>query len=695
MIMLENGISQVESTTVAAPPRSPIEPVTDYYHGSAIIDPYRWLEDQNSDRTRKWIAEQTSYTRAYLDAIPGRSRIRNRVEQLLAVQTYREPRKAGNRCFFLKREAYQEQPVLVMREGESGEDIVLLDPVQMTGSPQSAISVLATSPNGKLLAFAARAGGEDCAPIGFLDVDNRQVLGDRLPAGICGGLVLSEDRRGFYYVHRELNSPRPCYQAVFWHKLGTPFAEDEEIFFLDERPNLRLIIAATCGSCVFLYRAATLTDPMRSDFYLHDLSTGRPPEKILENIEGIFCPFFVDERLFAFTDHKAPNRRVIAIDLRNPVPANWQTVVPEDERSIEQFAVAGDSLYVVYLENLAHRILIFDLAENVRGELTMPAEGSVQLCWQPDPTDTLFYQFSSFAHPLTTYEYRRGLNARELSGTNNFSGHRSPIEVKRVRYPAKDGTLIPMFLVSKKDAGSNGPRPVFLTGYGGFGTSITPRFTAYATVLMELGCVFAVANVRGGAEFGKEWHEAAKRRKRQTAIDDFLSAAEWLLAKKIAEHGRIGIGGGSNAGLLVGAALTQRPGLFRAVLCLGPLLDMLRYHKFDLASDWIEELGSADQPDDFRALYSYSPYHRIRDNVAYPAVMFISGDADTRCNPMHTRKMAARLQAANVSNHPILLDYKPAWGHVPVQPLTARVEALTDRLLFLCRELDLKILEAW
>ncbi|MGE5324432.1 MAG: prolyl oligopeptidase family serine peptidase, partial [Actinomycetota bacterium] len=218
---------------------------------------------------------------------------------------------------------------------------------------------------------------------------------------------------------------------------------------------------------------------------------------------------------------------------------------------------------------------------------------------------------------------------------------------------------------------------------------------AYATILMELGCVFAVANVRGGAEFGKEWHEAAKRHRRQTAIDDFVCAAEWLLAEKIAEPGRIGIGGGSNAGLLVGAALTQRPELFTAVLCLGPLLDMLRYHKFDLASYWIEELGSADLPDDFRALYSYSPYHRIQENVAYPAVMFISGDADTRCNPMHTRKMAARLQASNVSNHPILLDYKPAWGHVPIQPLTTRIEALTDRLLFLCHELDLKIPETW
>jgi prolyl oligopeptidase len=677
-----------------SPPPATREPVTEVLHGITIVDPYRWLEEQNSDRTRKWIAEQTAYTRAYLGSIRGRAQIRKRVEEILAVETYRDPRKAGERFFVLKREASQEQPVLVMREGESDADIVLLDPVQMTGSPRAAVDILAISLNGRLLAFAARGGGEDCAPIGFLDVDSRQVLGDRLPAGICGGLVLSEDRRGVYYVHRELNSPRPCYQAVFWHTFGTSFENDKEIFFLAEQPNLRLIIAATCGSKLFLYQAATLEDPMRSDFYVHDLGSGQAPKKILENVEGIFCPFFVGNKLFAFTDLHASNRRVVAIDLDNPGTASWRTVVPEGKFPMVQFAVAGDSLCLVYLENLAHRVLTFDLTGKIRGELPTPADGSVQLCYQQGPTDTLFYQFSSFAHVPVIFRHRHGKGVRELSTASPVSGHRSSINVKRVRYPAKDGTLIPMFLVSKKDAGANGPGPVFLTAYGGFGTSITPRFTAYATILMELGCVFAVANVRGGAEFGKEWHEAAKRHKRQTAIGDFLSAADWLLAKNIAEPGRIAIGGGSNAGLLVGAALTQRPDLFRAVLCLGPLLDMLRYHKFDLARYWIDELGSADAPDDFHALHSYSPYHRIRDNVAYPAVMFISGDADTRCNPMHTRKMAARLQAANISGYPILLDYKPAWGHIPVQPLTTRIEALTDRLLFLCHELDLKIPEA-
>jgi len=681
---------------VLSPPPAVKNAVTEVIHGVPVVDSYRWLEFQDSEQTRKWIAEQTAYTKSYFEELlPVRAPIRSQVEQLLAVAAYRDPHGAGDRCFFLKREAYQEQPVLAMREGESGEDTVLLDPVQMTGSPQAAIDILAISPNGRLLAFSVRTGGEDCAPIGFLDVDTRQVLGERLPAGTCGGLVFSEDRRGVYYIHRELNSPRPCYQAVFFHELGSAFAEDAEIFFLGERANLRLMIAANCGLRTLLYRAAALEDPMRSDFYIHDAVAGQAPRKILENIEGMFCPFFVANRFFAFTDFQAPNGRIVEIDLEASDPAAWRTVVPEANSPVVDFSVAGGSLYVVRLQDLAHQILIYDLNGRSLGEVPTPATGSVQLCHQQGPTDALFFRFSSFDHPPALYCVQGRDSVREWPKATQLSGHRSTLDVRRVRYPAKDGTLIPMFLVSRQDAGHNGPRPVFLTAYGGFGVSITPQFTAYATILMELGCVFAVANVRGGAEFGKQWHEAAKRRNRQTAIDDFLSAADWLLAGQIAEPGKIAIGGGSNAGLLVGAALTQRPDLFRAVLCLGPLLDMLRYHKFDVATMWIDEYGTSDAPDDFQALYRYSPYHRIQDNVAYPAVMFISGDADTRCNPMHTRKMAARLQAANISRHPILLDYKTAWGHVPVQPLTTRIDALTDRLLFLCNELGLTIPGAW
>jgi prolyl oligopeptidase len=266
----------------------------------------------------------------------------------------------------------------------------------------------------------------------------------------------------------------------------------------------------------------------------------------------------------------------------------------------------------------------------------------------------------------------------------------SPIEIEQIRYKSNDATEIPMFLVARKERRSSRSLPVFLTAYGGFGACLTPQFYAYSTFLIEQGFLFAVANIRGGGEFGVEWHLAGKRRNRQNAIDDFISAAEWLSANAMADSTRIAVGGGSNAGLLVGAALTQKPHLFRAVVCLGPLLDMLRYHLFDSARSWTDEYGCSENQDDFPYMLAYSPYHNVHADAPYPAVLFVSGDADTRCNPMHVRKMVARLQRATSSDKPILLDYQPTWGHAPVQPLNRRIEALTDRLAFICHEMDVR-----
>jgi prolyl oligopeptidase len=265
------------------------------------------------------------------------------------------------------------------------------------------------------------------------------------------------------------------------------------------------------------------------------------------------------------------------------------------------------------------------------------------------------------------------------------------IAVEEVTYTSKDGVSVPLLLAARTDLLRSGPLPTFLTGYGGFGSCVTPRFSAFASFLIEQGFLFAVPALRGGSELGEEWHLAGRRENRQKSFDDFISAAEWLLSQRRSAPGRVAIGGGSNAGLLVGAAITQRPDLFRAAICLGPLLDMARYHLFDFAADWADEYGSPDDEGDFHALYAYSPYHRVQDGVAYPAVMLISGDADTRCNPMHTRKMAARMQTASTSGHPILLDYRPGWGHTPVQPLSTRIEALSDRLAFVCHELEVQV----
>jgi len=657
-------------------------------HGVKIVDPYRWLENQDSVQTRDWIREQTAHTRAYFDRIPVRAEIRRRVEELLAVDSVSEVWKVGNRQFFLKRDRYQEQPVIAMREGDSDLEIVLLDLAQEQG-PDSAVDIVAVSPNGNLIAFVLRNSGEDCGSIRILDVDTRRVLHDVLPAGHCGGFVFSVKSEGFRYVHDSVPATRGNRHAVYFHTLGTTFDSDQEIFCLRERPNLRLLIAAASSSDVFVYRVLATREPMVSDFYIHDLREEGSPRLFLEQVGGVFYPFFVGGALFALTELQAPNRRVVAIDLENAHPDNWRTVVPESQFLLEQVQAAGDSLFVAHVEDGATRVRLFDLKGNSRGLLPCPPNGSVQFLWQSGETDTLFYQFSSVVSPPAVFSYNPRNGRQTIWAQSQVSIDASSFEIRRTSYPSSDGTLIPILLVSRKEFHDSGPLPTFLTAYGGFGASITPRFTAYATILLERGCLFAIASVRGGSEFGNEWHEAARRQKKQTAIDDFGAAGEWLISEKLADPKRLAAGGGSNAGLLVAAALTQRPDLFRAVLCLGPLLDMLRYHLFDSAKYWVEEFGCADLAQDFDVLRAYSPYQNVADGIAYPAVMLVSGDADTRCNPMHARKMTARLQAATSSSNPVLLDYRPKWGHAPAQPLTTRIEALADRMTFLCNELGL------
>ncbi len=677
--------------TLNLPPPTPVEPVTEILHGVAITDPYRWLEEQNSPRTRKWLEEQTAYTRAYLDAIPGRAQIRKRVEELCAVESVSEPWKVGNRYFYLKRMASKPQPVIVMREGESGEENDLLCSARGSVGTTTAVSILRISRDGRLLAYCTREGGEDSCAVSILDVDGRAILPDSLPPGFLRGLVFASDSRGFYYSHEIIGASRPFHHSVFWHAFGTASQEDTEVFFGGEDPIMQLVLYGSFDGKRLGYLKHYRTDPKRNDFFVHDVAAGGSPQALVDQIEGLFIPFLLENKVIALTDWQAPNCRVVAIDVDHPQREHWQDIVPQSNSRIHNITVAGDLVFISTVESIAARIDVFDLKGTRCGTVPLPSKGTAYLFQSRPDTDTVFYRFSSFDHPPAILRYRVVGGKQEVWEASNVPFDPASIKVEQVRYTSQDGTQVPMFLVCQ-----NGPRasrslPTFLTGYGGFGINITPQFAAYATYLLERGCLLAISNLRGGSEFGEDWHIAAKRHKRQVAIDDFIAAAEWLLAERHASPGRIAIGGGSNAGLLVGAALTQRPDLFRAVVCLGPLLDMLRYQKFDQANLWAEEYGSAENVEDFNVLQAYSPYHQVRDGIAYPAIMFISGDADTRCNPMHTRKMAARLQAATSSGHPVLLDYHRTWGHMPVQPLPKRIEALTDRLAFICHELDLNV----
>jgi len=673
-------------------PLSLTEPVSEILHGVKLTDPYRWLEDQNSPRTREWLEQQDAYTRAYLDAISGREQIRQRVEELLAVETVFEPWKVGCHCFYRKRAPYQEQPVIMMRNSRTGEEFVLVDPKDLSGDCSTAVDIAAVSRDAKLLAYTVRHGGEDFYSIRFLDVQTRKLLQDKLPLGLCTGFSFAPDCKGFYYIHRPKASGRSRHRlAVRWHVFGRSSDQDQEIFVAGDHPKVGLGLFSSPDGIVLAYLVFSLEGSRTLDVYLHHLTAGTPPRQIVDKLEGIFNPIHLGKKLIAFTDYHAPNGRIVTIDPDHAQFTHWRDVIPQTDKRIQDYAVVGGLIFVGYVEKGASRIDISNLDGRSQGILACPDRGTCTTASYAPVDTTLFYKFSSFSHAPSIHSYCTRTGKYGIWAQSQARFDPTSIAVDQVEYLSKDGTSVPMWLAVHRNYIGKDSLPTFLTGYGGFGLSLTPKFSAYATFLMEHGCLFAVANLRGGSELGEQWHLAGKRHNRQIAINDFISAAEWLIERGLAARGRIAIGGGSNAGLLVGAALTQRPNLFRAAICLGPILDMLRYHLFDSAEQWEGEYGSATNENDFRHLLAYSPYHRVRVGAKYPAVMFISGDADTRCNPMHVRKMTARLQAATRSEHPILLAYTHTWGHMPAQPLSKRIDALTNRLAFLCHELALNI----
>jgi prolyl oligopeptidase len=678
---------------VQTPPPTQVEPVTEILHGIEITDPYRWLEDQNSPRTRKWLEEQAAYTRVYFAAIPEREAIRTRVRELLAVkEVISEPWNVGDRYFFLRRQQHGEQPVIVMRNGLFGEETVLVDPALRATGPSTAVSVVAISHDGHFLAYSVRQGGTDHSSVEILDVERSTVLPDRLPEGFCTGFVFASDSSGFWYSHRELHGPHADYRTALWHRFGTEQSQDRETFFAGEEPNLFLGILDSPEAKLLAYAVFVTGKSPRTSVYLQAMSS-EPCEARLavETIKGCFVPFFVRGHLLAYTDFAAPNFRIVRIDAERPGPTNWHDIVPESERRIQQFAVAGDQVFVTRTDRFSTTVEVFGLDGRRNKSTGIPACGTIDLLNRTNATAKLFYGYTSISEPTAVhcYDARRG----ETVAWSKVSSPVDPstIAVEETAYTSGDGTSVPIFLAARKGLLHSGPLPTFLTGYGGFGSCVTPRFTAFVTFLLEQGFLFAVPALRGGSELGERWHHAGKRKNRQNSFNDFVAAGEWLIAEKRSVSGRIAIGGGSNAGLLIGAAITQRPDLFCAAICLGPLLDMTRYHLFDLAGGWVDEYGSPGDQEDFQSLLAYSPYHRVLDKVAYPAVLFISGDADTRCNPMHARKMAARLQSATSSTRPVLLDYKREWGHTPVQPLSTKIAALTDRLAFVCHELGVRV----
>lgn len=674
---------------MAPPPYSAVEPVTEIIHGVPVTDPYRWLEDQDSLRTRTWIEEQTDYARRYLDSIPGRERIRARIREFLAVETYDSLQVAGSRYFFRKRLPDQEQPCICMRESADGEDQLLIDPSERGTGTYTAVKPLRVSADGRLLLYEVKEGGERTGTFELLEIETRKRLPDLLPRGYLRGFAFAPDCKSFYYVHEALDAKRPFYRATYHHILGTPSSEDREVFFAGEDEKVRLILFSDKKRLAFYVHR--FVEKTLTDIYLLPFEGRVQPELIFSRIDYMLGLRLMNERVLAITDRNAPNRRIVEIRLGQDGQHEWIDIVPESDALIHEWHVVGDCVFVAYMKDMTHRVLMFDLNGQKLSEMPIRSDETFRLLAGSSDSDELLFETESFTEPIEIVRYSAKSNNRTLWAKRSIPFESAEYSYSQIWFTSEDGTRIPMFLVGRHEVLKRSDSPTIMTSYGGYGVSMTPQFSVFVAFLMERGCLFALPNIRGGSEFGVDWHNAAKRRNRQTAYDDFLCAAEWLIKTGRTDPRKLAIFGGSNSGLLVGAALTQGPELFRAVVCMAPMLDMLRYHHFDSAHVWKDEFGTADDPDDFTVLVRYSPYHQVRHGVAYPATMIVSGDADRNCNPLHARKMTARLQAANVSEHPIFLDYSKVRGHSPVLPLSDRIEALTDRMAFLCDQLGLPV----
>jgi prolyl oligopeptidase len=576
-----------------------------------------------------------------------------------------------------------------MREGADCEDQLLIDPAARGTGKFTAVKPLRVSPDGRLLLYEVKEGGERTGTFELLDIDTRKRMPDLLPRGFLRGFAFAPDCKSFYYAHEAIGAKRPLYRAVYQHVLGTPSIDDREIFFAGEDEKIRLALTADKTRLAFFvynFKEKVVTDIYFKSF--EDKSSAKP---IFRGISYLLAPEFLNEKILAITDHESPNRRIVEIQLQEGGEPKWIDIVPESDMMINNWLLAGNSIFVSYKKDMEHHIFAFDYFGNKISELPMRKDETLAMIGGSPDSDELLLQVESFTEPLGVYRYyaRTGRRNRWAPTANTLDS--ANYSHSQLWYTSKDGTKIPMYVVGRRDVLKRRNNPTIMTSYGGYGMSMMPQFSVFVAFLMERGCLFALPNIRGGSEFGVEWHNAAKRRNRQAAYDDFLCAAERLIRSGHTHPKKLAIFGGSNSGLLVGAAMTQRPDLFRAVVCMVPMLDMLRYHHFDNAHVWKEEFGTVDDPGDFDALARYSPYHNVQKGVAYPATMIVSGDADRNCNPLHARKMTARLQAANVSEHPIFLDYSEFRGHSPVLPLSVRINALTDRMAFLCDQLQLSL----
>jgi len=684
---------------VSMPPKAKAIPVEDSFHGHKIVDNYRWLEDYKSPESQAWVNQELAYTRSILDVLPGRELIEKRLGQLLTIGSIGVPQLGGKYYFYTRREGMQNQPVLYVRENVEGKDRVLVDANAMATDGTVALDWWFPSDDGKYVAYGTSPGGSELSTLHVIETDTGKLLPDTIERTRAASIAWKLDNSGFYYTRYPRKGDVPDGQEmynrhVFYHELGSDPAKDPLIFGdglkPDQWPNLNL---SEDGRWLLIDVSQGWS---KSELYLADLRAGTGAVRITEGKEALYAGDFLKGKIYITTNEGAPRYRLLVADTSNPARANWKEIIPQSDAVLQGAAVLGEKLYAQYEQNATSQLRLFDLEGKKLEEIPLPTIGSVFGSGGKWNRKEIFFGFQSFTVPPSIYRFTLDEHQSQMwAKVEAPSIDPSDYEVHQEWYYSKDGTRVPMFIVHKKGMKKDGQNPTLLTGYGGFNVSMTPAFSRSAYLWLEHGGVYAVANLRGGAEFGEDWHRAGMLEKKQNVFDDFIAAAEHLFAEKYTDRRHLGIQGGSNGGLLMGAMITQRPDLFRVVVCAVPLLDMLRYQNFQIAKLWIPEYGTSEDAKQFEWLFAYSPYHHVKAGTEYPAILFMTADTDTRVDPMHAKKMAALMQAeaknGTSRERPILLRIEIKAGHGAGKPVAKQIEEGTDVFSFLFWQLGIKL----
>lgn len=675
-------------------PQSPAVDQVDDYHGVVVADPYRWLEDPNSEQTQAWVEAQNQVSFGFLKEIPSRDRIQQRLTALWDYEKYGIPFKEESRYFYFKNDGLQNQSVLYTLPNLDAEARVLLDPNKLSEDGTVALSGLAISKNAKRMAYGLSTAGSDWQEWKVRDVETGEDLPDHLKWIKFSGASWTPDHQGFFYSR--YNEPNEAtkledvnyFQKLYYHRLGTSQSEDVLIY---ERPDQKewgfgggvtedgryLIISVWLG-----------TDSRNLVFYKDLSQENAPVVELINTFEASYSVIDNEGTTFWIqTDLDAPRGRVIAIDLTSPDKSNWKEIIPQAAETLEGVGILNNQFVASYLKDARTQVKIFDLDGRFVREVELPGLGSAGgFGGERHDTET-FYSFTSFTTPPTIYRYDMITGESTLFRQPQVDFNPDDYETRQVFYTSRDGTQIPMFITHKKGLALDSNNPTYLYAYGGFNISLTPSFSPANLVWMELGGVYAMANLRGGGEYGEDWHQAGMKLNKQNVFDDFIAAAEWLIENKYTQPQKLAIGGGSNGGLLVGACMTQRPDLFGAALPAVGVMDMLRFHKFTIGWAWCAEYGSPENPEEFQTLYAYSPLHNLKLGTAYPATMITTADHDDRVVPAHSFKFAAALQAAHQGENPVLIRIETKAGHGAGKPTAKIIEEVADRWAFLLRTL--------